>query len=547
MIYLSTLLLSTLLTVALIPMCRWLAVRMNVVDMPDARKVHGTPIPRSGGVAMALGAFLPVLFQNQADRFLWALVMATVVIVVFGVLDDAKGLNFKQKLTAQTAAALIVILYGGVQITRLGTLLPEGMVLPHWISIPLTLLVMVGVINAINLSDGLDGLAGGICLLIFACIGYVGYRSGAVIIAVTAFGMVGCILGFLRFNTYPATLFMGDAGSQFLGLMVVSLSIDLTQGNTPLSRLFPLILLGFPILDTLAVMAERMADGRSPFVADKNHFHHKLMNLGLYHTESVIAIYLLQGVVVVAAFIFRFHPEWMLLLGYLIFSGLILAGFYGAERADWRLKRTSLIDTAIKGRLRFLKEKGLLIIFSFRLLQMALPTLMFVTCFLITDIPYYLPFFTLGAALTLFFTLVFLKNHVGIVLRVTLYLMIPFVVYFSSHSRLGWTNMPVEKIYGISFGVIALLAILTIKFTRRKSGFQATPMDFLILFFALVVPNIPDSDIRRYHMGMMAAKIIVLFFSYDVLMGELRARHKWLCLNTIGALAIVSVKGFWGL
>lgn len=547
MIYLSTLLLSTLLTVALIPMFRWLAIRLNIVDMPDARKVHATPIPRSGGVAMALGAFLPILFQVHADPFLRSLAIATVIIVAFGILDDYKGLNFKHKLIVQTASALIVILYGGVRITYLGTLLPEGMVLPPWISIPLTLVTMVGVINAINLSDGLDGLAGGICLIIFICIGYVGYRSEAMIIAVTAFGMVGCILGFLRFNTYPATLFMGDAGSQFLGLMAVSLSLELTQGNTALSRFFPLILLGFPILDTLAVMAQRIANGRSPFVADKNHFHHKLMNLGLYHTESVIAIYLLQGTVVVAAFVFRFHPEWILLLGYLIFSGLILAGFYGAERADWRLKRTSLIDTAIKGRLRFLKDKNLLIVFSFRLLQMALPTLMFVTCFLTADIPYYLPFFTVGAALILLFTLIFFKNHVGMVLRVALYLMIPFVVYLSSDSRFEWTHMPVEKVYHISFGGIALLALLTIKFTRRKTGFQATPMDFLILFFALVVPNIPDSDIRGYQMGMIAAKIIVLFFSYDVLIGELRGNHKWLCLNTIGAFTIFSIKGFWGL
>ena len=399
--FLSTLLLSTLITISLIPICRLLAIRMNIVDMPDERKVHTEPIPRIGGVAMAIGAFVPVLFQTHGDPFMKSLFLASAVIVVFGLLDDVKGLNFKQKLVAQAVAALIVILYGNVKITSLGTLLPHDMLLPAYLSIPLTLIVMVGVINAINLSDGLDGLAGGICLLTFSCIGYIGYESKDMVIGILAFGMVGSILGFLRFNTYPATLFMGDAGSQFLGLIAVTLSIKLTQGNTPLSRILPLILLGFPILDTLSVMMERIVHGRSPFLPDKDHFHHKLIHLGLYHTESVIAIYILQGILVVWAYIFRFYPEGTLLLGYMIFSGVILAIFHAAEKAGWQFKRISLIDMAIKGRLRFLKENNLLIVFGFRLLQIALPALMFASCFLASDLPAYLPFYTLAAAVIL--------------------------------------------------------------------------------------------------------------------------------------------------
>ena len=547
MILFSTLLLSTLLTIALIPISRWLALRLDVVDLPDQRKVHTTPIPRCGGEAMVLGAFIPVLFQTPADQFLRALIIATAVIVIFGVLDDMQGLDFKKKMAAQVAAALIMILYGGVKIVSLGMLLPDDMLLPDWISIPLTLLVMVGVINAINLSDGLDGLAGGICLLIFICIGYLGYQSGNMVIAVAAFGVAGCIFGFLRFNTHPATLFMGDAGSQFLGLMAVTLSIQLTQGNTPLSRLLPLILLGFPILDTLSVMMERLAHGKSPFAADKNHFHHKLMRRGLYHNEAVMVIYALQAILVFSAFIFRFYPEGVLLWSYLTFSSLILFGFFLTERSGWQFKRSSFVDFSIKGKLRFFKDRRLLIVFSFRLLQMAMPALLFASCFLAADIPVYLAYFTLGAVLILLLTLVFFNKWVRPAMRTALYLVIPFVVFFSSNSGLEWMGASAGRIYNISFGVIAFLAILTIKFTRRSSSFQATPMDFLIILLALVIPNIPDDSIRRYHMGMVAAKIIVLFFTYDVLMGELRENHKWLCLNTMGALSVVSIKGFCGL
>ena len=547
MIFLSTLLLSTILTIALVPIFRWLALRFGVVDLPNERKVHTGPIPRCGGVAMALGAFIPILFQTPADPLLRGLVVSAVVIVIFGVLDDMKGLNFKTKMAAQIAAALIMIFYGGVKISSLGMLLPDDMLLPVWISIPLTLIFMVGVINAINLSDGLDGLAGGICLLIFICIGYLAYQSENMVIAMAAVGVVGCIFGFLRFNTHPATLFMGDAGSQFLGLMAVSLSIKLTQGSTPLSRLLPLILLGFPILDTLSVMLERILHGRSPFTADKNHFHHKLMRRGLYQNEAVIVIYTLQAILVIAAFIFRFHSEWILLLSYLIFSSLVLVGFSATERTGWEFKRSSFVDTRIKGKFRFLKERNLLIVFSFRLLQMALPALLFATCFLATGIPRYLTYCALGAALILLLTLIFFSKWVGSVMRVSLYLVIPFVVYLSSDNGRALAKMiPAEQIYNVSFAAIAFLAILTIKFTRRTSGFRTTPMDFLILFFALVIPNIPDSGIRQYHMGLVAAKIIALFFTYDVLMGELRGNQKWLCLNTMGALAVVSIKGFCG-
>ena len=150
--------------------------------------------------------------------------------------------------------------------------------------------------------------------------------------------LAGAIFGFLRYNTYPAELFMGDTGSQFLGFSVVCLSLQLTQGQTPLSPLLPLLIVGFPVLDTLAVMAQRLAERRPIFSADKNHFHHKLIRLGLYHSESVLVIYVVQALLIVTAFLFRFHSDWFLLIGYLVLSGAILTGFAVAENGEWRLQ-----------------------------------------------------------------------------------------------------------------------------------------------------------------------------------------------------------------
>ena len=199
--------------------------------------------------------------------------------------------------------------------------------MPGYIAIPFTVLIIVGVTNAINLSDGLDGLAGGMSLLIFCCIAYLAHLEGESTIVLVSACLAGAIFGFLRFNTYPATIFMGDSGSQFLGFSAVVLSLMITQGRTPLSPLLPLVILGFPILDTVIVMAERVAERRPIFSADKNHLHHRLIRLGFFHTEAVTAIYVIQAFLVVAAIFLKYHSEWLLFGGYVIFSLLIVAVF----------------------------------------------------------------------------------------------------------------------------------------------------------------------------------------------------------------------------
>ena len=286
------------ITIALVPFFRGLAVKINALDVPNERKVHKYPMPKSGGIAMALGAFIPILLWFPSGNFTRATIIGAGIVVLFGLLDDMKDLGFKTKFAGQFAAALIVIIYGGVKIKSLGMLLPDGVLLPDWLAMPLTFIVIVGITNAINLSDGLDGLAGGISLLSFLCIGYLAYSAGNFSIALLSAATVGAIFGFLRFNTYPATVFMGDAGSQLLGFMAITFSLKLTQGNAPLSPILPLLLLGFPVLDTITVMFERVTNGKSPFVADKNHLHHKLMRLDLFHTEAVLSIYVLQAFLV---------------------------------------------------------------------------------------------------------------------------------------------------------------------------------------------------------------------------------------------------------
>ena len=543
MIYLSTLLLSLFITIILIPVSRKLAIRLHGMDIPNERKVHPNPMPKTGGIAMALGVVISVLLWAHGDQLVRAILLGTGIVVLFGLIDDFRGLGYKAKFASQIGAGLVVILYGGIKIKSLGMLLPDDVLLPGWLALPLTLIVIVGVTNAINLSDGLDGLAGGISLLSFLCIGYLAYRSENIVIALLSVAAVGAIFAFLRFNTYPATLFMGDAGSQCLGFLGVTLCLGLTQGNTPLSPLLPLLLLGFPVLDTLTVMLERVYQGRSPFVADKNHFHHKLIRLGLYHTEAVFVIYILQAFLVTSAFVFRFHSEWLLLILYLTFSGLILMGFFIAGRTRWNIKRYDFVDRVIKGKLRVLREKNILVRISFRILEYGIYLLLLFTCFLSTSMPRNVSFFAIGFLGLLLLVWLFKKQWIGFMLQLALYLLIPFVIYLSEANMAPWMHNPLVQPYNLSFGFLALFVILTLKFTRRRKGFKITPMDFLILFIALVVPNLPDEQIQSYHMGLLAAKIIVLYFTYEVLIGELRGKLKHLGLSTTAALVVMGVRG----
>ena len=541
----TTFLISMFVTIGLIPIFRGLAAKVNAIDIPEARKMHKRPMPRSGGISMALGALVPVVIWAPGNEFVKAIIIGSGIVVFFGLIDDIKSLGYKVKFTGQIAAASIVILYGGVKIKSLGTLLPYGFLLPDLLAIPLTLIVIVGVTNAINLSDGLDGLAGGITLIGFICIGYLSYLNGNLALVILSMAIIGAVFGFLRFNTYPASIFMGDAGSQLLGFLAIVLSISLTQKNNNLSPILPLLIMGFPVLDTIDVMISRMANGKSPFTADKNHFHHKLIRLGLYHTESVLFIYITHAFMVSSAFIFRFTSEWFLLIYYLVFSGIIFTTVNAADKKRWKIKRYDLVDQVIKGKLRIFKEKSIIKV-SFKSVEAGFTLLLVFTCFLPVSIPRYLSLLSMIFLVLILVSWKMKKKWTGGVMGFTTYLIIPFIVYMSQTNMVDWINHGVVKLYTISFALLAFCSILTLKFTRRRDGFKTSPLDFLILFTALVLPNLPDQRIQSLKMGLIAALIIVFFFSYEILKGELRTDLKRIGLPILIVLLVISLRGVIG-
>jgi UDP-GlcNAc:undecaprenyl-phosphate GlcNAc-1-phosphate transferase len=306
-----------------------------------------------------------------------------------------------------------------------------------------------------------------------------------------------------------------------------------------------LFILGIPVIDTIVVVINRIIKGRSPFEADKNHLHYKIMNLGFYHSESVLIIYFLHSALVCLGFIFRHAPAWFLLGLYIAFCGGCITAILVADKKGYKIKRFDFIDKVVKVHLRKLREENVIIKFSFKAVEIGFIFLLLFSCILPEHINLYFSLSSMVMLGIILLTWRVRKYWTDSVIEISIFLMIPFIVYLSEKDVAYLINTTLVKAYAFSFGVLIIFVLLTLKFTRRK-GFTPTPMDYLILFVALVVPYLPDGKIKEWQMGLVAAKIVVLFFTYEVLKGELRMDTKKLGIAAIIALMIISLRGFIG-
>lgn len=324
-------------TAALIPLLAHWAPAIGLTDAPGPRKVHLAPVPRVGGLAMAAGLFVATLLTVELSLPVRGLLMGLLVLVVFGLWDDRVNLGYGPKFAGQIIAVAICVFVGDIHVGSLAFGGIEGV--SPGVSTLVTCVFLIGITNAINLADGLDGLAGGMALLCLCAIAIFSVASGNASVTAIALIEAGAVLGFLRFNTHPARVFMGDCGSQMLGLSVGALALLATQGETcALSAALPLLLLGLPIMDTLAVMLTRIRAGRSPFTADRNHLHHRLLNLGFEHREAVLLIYVLQVALVLLAYFLRFELDSQIILTFCAFAASVLWLLQRATRSGWRLR-----------------------------------------------------------------------------------------------------------------------------------------------------------------------------------------------------------------
>ncbi len=325
------------ISVVLTPIIRKICRQKNLFDLPgDERRIHTTPIPRLGGIAiytaffgtLFIGLFSPGFLQELLARHgktLFSLFLSSSLVFAIGVYDDIRGATILQKFLVQIAAAILMYALG-FKITLVS--MPFiGSVSLEMLSLPLTVLWIVGVTNAMNFIDGMDGLAGGVGFFYVATMFLLSLFLGNGVTALFSATLAGAILGFLCYNFSPASIFMGDSGSLFIGFMIASIALRGSQkSSTAVVLLIPVVALGLPITDTILAVARRLSRGRSPFSADREHIHHRLLNMGLSSRQTVLLLYGVCFVLGVTALLMTAVNNQVLTLILIVLSIMAVSG-----------------------------------------------------------------------------------------------------------------------------------------------------------------------------------------------------------------------------
>lgn len=287
-------LISFLVSLVLVPICKLVAIHVNALDIPNERKVHKKPMPRLGGLAIYLSFLICYMFFGEITVQMLSIMIASFIIILFGIIDDINPLKARYKLVGQIIAACIAVYYGNI-------VLHDAYLFNYYINFGelapfLTIFFIIACVNAINLIDGLDGFASGVSTIYFITIAIIALltnRLGGLDITLSIL-MAGATLGFLVFNFPPAKIFMGDTGSQFLGFMIAIISL-LGFKNVTFNSLFvPIIILAIPIIDTLFAIIRRFLKGEPIGKADKEHFHHQLLKMKFSTRVTVLIIYVID-------------------------------------------------------------------------------------------------------------------------------------------------------------------------------------------------------------------------------------------------------------
>jgi UDP-GlcNAc:undecaprenyl-phosphate GlcNAc-1-phosphate transferase len=326
---------AALISLLITPLVRQLAIRLDNVDRPDHRRVNKRPVPRGGGIGVAI-AFLVVAggLMIANDRLalvavprtidpseLAALFVGGAIATLIGVLDDTLQLRARWQLLGQVALAAFAV-WAGIAVTFINNpFSSQNLVLVGPVAIGFTMVWIIGMINSINFIDGLDGLSSGIALIAAVTLGLISLTTAPFqpFIAVLCFALAGALLGFLRWNFHPASIFIGTSGVMFVGYTLAVLSI---LGSAKVA--VALLVLGVPIIDTFWIIVRRVTQGRSPFSPDRTHIHHRLLDLGLSHRQTVLVIYGICLGLAVLSMLLSGVTQLYAFLGIFVAFGLVL-------------------------------------------------------------------------------------------------------------------------------------------------------------------------------------------------------------------------------
>ncbi len=512
----------------LIPPLSKRAEKFSLIDLPNPRKVHARPVPRVGGVAMLVGAILPILVWAPHTRMVISYVLGVLVLGGFSLWDDRRDLNYRLKFLGQFLAIIIVVVGGGLSIQ----IFPSGdsTFIAHWVALPLTVFALLGITNAINLADGLDGLAAGVTFISLIAIAVLAQMGENAVVLLMALAVLGCLVGFLRFNTHPAIIFMGDSGSQFLGFSLgIFVILAVGHGESRLSLGAPLLLLGVPILDTLTVMFQRVRAGVSPFRADKNHLHHKLLALGLDHYEAVLCIYVVQALMVCAGVLLRDQPTWgnLLAFGAIILLSLLVLRHLTARPIRAQPRPPGAGVSRLGALLGRLQHTDVFSRYPLGLLSAAVPLYLVWASFHIQALPEFpqaIGYCLWALSLILWYRLR-ANPSFHVLERLVLCAGISAIVY---HAALNGRYSESASVGEYWFLLTLIVAIILAYCFSKPRLFTLTTLDFLILFAVLGLPTLLGDGIANANLGQIAVKSVILYYALELIILQMAARAFWI-------------------
>jgi len=502
-----------------------------------------------GGVAMVAGVVLPLLFFTPLDRTMLAFLVGVLIVAATGFLDDVYRIPPAAKFAGEILAATAFIFIGGVWIQEFGDLFRTGEISCGRFGPILTILCMVGVMNALNLVDGLDGLAGGIAAIAAIFLGLFAYLGGDSVPQWILFALVGSLFGFLRYNTHPAKLFMGDTGSLLLGYTLSATAVVLVRNDHAGIHLAPVTVaavLALPITDTLLVMVRRLRHGQNPFWPDRTHLHHQLLELGLPHAVVVRILYLSTAAFGVQAWLLHGAPEWVQFGQVILLAALVHGTVYGLHRFGLRWDGGSKPAPSPADRAGTAME---------RLLG---KSVWWVTAAI-----------AIGLVVPIFALPVLPRVVGGIAMAVLVFIgaMFPWrehlhrssvvngLIGFACFCLLALLQAApgspswVPAYIAVMSAAVLLWVLLKMKYCGHRGIVQISAFEMLllgvVLFFALVlVPALHLGEGLRRMLLAVCMESAAFLLAMKILVRRRPHRNSWIAVALLGALALIVVKGF---
>ncbi len=512
------------------------SARLGLMDDPvgDIRKIHSEPMPRSGGLGIITAAGLALLIILPLDRSLLSFLLGCFVIILFGLLDDIVKLSPLQKLGGQ-AIGVVIAMSGGMVMYSFPLL--ENC--PVWIAFFLTFFFVMGVINGVNFSDGMDGLAAGITLMSLILILLLALESSNSQLAIIALAISAAVLGFLRFNTHPARIFMGDAGSQFLGFVVAWLVIKQSQDPaSPITTLMPLLVLGLPVMDVLQVIVVRIHKKLPLPGPDKEHIHHQIAKMAFRQDEVVAIIYTLQAILLGLAYLLRFANDTVIIACFMAYVAIVLGTIYTANINGWQRRRLRSGNRNTR-RNPFFRRLSRVHRFTGKFFGLFIALSLATAAVLSSTLPTSIVYISLGWAVVLLAIKLFSRNQWPLALgRLATYTAVCLLTYgltVSVASQAG--NWLVD-------GTIALFLVLLAFAIRvtRKSYFWLTTQDLLVLLFiTIVAPLLPLDFGQEFNTGRLIFRTCGLLYICEYVLARGKNARENLTITAIIALFLTGL------